>query len=120
MAKDIIFRIEDSIKANWDRDDVSSKNYTTTFKVGVSASFVMHLDKKTSKSLDEVATLYVIRDADGKLVSAKTESRTWDDMWDNRYGELTIPVMPKNPGNYTVEIYFDGEAVTTQSFTIKK
>ena len=105
-------------KANWDRDDVSSKNYTTTFKVGVSASFVMHLDKKTSKSLDEVTTLYVIRDADGKLVSAKTESRTWDDMWDNRYGELTIPVMPETVGTYTVEIYFNGMTATTQSFEV--
>ena len=78
----------------------------------------MHVTKKTSQKQDVVTTLYVIRDADGKVVSAKTESRTWDDMWDNRYGELTIPEMPKTPGNYTVEIYFDGEAVTTQSFTI--
>lgn len=105
-------------KKNWDYKDVSSKNYTTSFKTGVSASFVMHVTKKTSQKQDVVTTLYVIRDADGKVVSAKTESRTWDDMWDNRYGELTIPEMPKTPGNYTVEIYFDGEAVTTQSFTI--
>ena len=60
----------------------------------------------------------VIRDAEGKLISVKTESRTWDEMWDSRYGTLTIPVMPKDPGNYTVEIYFDGAAVTTQSFEI--
>ena len=105
-------------KKDWNYKDVSSKNYTTSFKAGVSASFVMHVTKKTSQKQDVVTTLYVIRDADGKLVTAKTESRTWDDMWDNRYGELTIPVMPEAPGNYTVEIYFDGAAVTTQSFTI--
>lgn len=106
-------------KKGWDHKDVSEKNYTTTFKVGVSASFVMHVNKKTSQTQDMVTTLYVIRDADGKLVSAKTESRTWDDMWDNRYGELTIPVMPKTPGKYTVEIYFNGTAATAQSFEIQ-
>ncbi len=105
-------------KKDWDRKDVSEKDYTTSFKVGVSASFVMHVTEKTSQTQDVVTTLYVIRDADGKLVSAKTESRTWDDMWDNRYGELTIPVMPETPGKYTVEIYFNGTEATTQSFEI--
>lgn len=103
-------------KANWTRKDVSE--YTTTFKVGTSASFVMHVDTKTSQPKDEVVTLYVIRDADGNLISANRESRTWDDMWDDRYAEFTIPVMPANAGNYTVEIYFNGMAVTTQSFEI--
>ena len=105
-------------KKGWDYKDVPNKNYTTSFKVGVSASFVMHVKEKTSQTQDVVTTLYVVRDADGKLVSAKTESRTWDDMWDNRYGELTLPVMPETPGNYTVEIYFNGTSATTQSFTI--
>ena len=105
-------------KNYWDRNDVPSKDYTTSFKVGVSASLLMHVTKKTTKTDDIVTTMYVIRDADGKLISFKSESRTWDDMWDSRYGTLTIPKMPENPGKYTVEIYFDGAAVTTQSFEI--
>ncbi len=105
-------------KSNWNRKDVPSGDYTTAFQVGVSASFVMHLDSRTSKVDDSVVTLYVIRDIDKKVVSAKYESRTWDEMWNDRYGKLTIPVMPENPGHYTVEIYFNGTAVTTQSFTV--
>ena len=103
-------------KADWDRKDVT--DYTTSFKVGESASFVMHADRKTSQTDDMIVTLYVIRDAEGKLVSAKYESRTWDDMWDNRYGIYTIPVMPETVGSYTVDIYFNGTSVTTQSFEI--
>ncbi len=103
-------------KTDWNRHDVT--DYTTSFKAGESASFVMHVDRKTSQTDDMIVTLYVIRDADGKLISAKYESRTWDDMWDNRYGIYTIPVMPENPGNYTVEVYFNGTSVTTQSFEI--
>lgn len=101
---------------NWDHNDVT--DYTTSFKVGESASFVMHADRKTSQTDDMIVTLYVIHDAEGKLISAKYESRTWDDMWDNRYGIYTIPVMPENPGSYTVDIYFNGTSVTTQSFEI--
>lgn len=103
-------------KTNWDRHDVT--DYTTSFKLGESASFVMHADRKTSQTDDIIVTLYVIRDAEGKLISAKYESRTWDDMWDNRYGIYTIPVMPENPGSYTVDIYFNGTSVTTQSFEV--
>ena len=33
--------------------------------------------------------------------------------------KLTIPVMPENPGEYTVEIYFNGMYVTTELFTIQ-
>lgn len=118
-AEDMVFSMcKTPSKKDWDRKDVSDKNYTTSFKTGVSASFVMHVTTKTSQTQDVVTTLYVIRDADGKLVSAETESRTWDDMWDNRYGELTLPVMPETSGQYTVEIFFDGAAVTTQSFEI--
>ena len=103
-------------KTNWDRHDVT--DYTTSFKLAESASFVMHADRKTSQTDDTIVTLYVIRDAEGKLISAKYESRTWDDMWDNRYGIYTIPVMPENPGSYTVDIYFNGTSVTTQSFEV--
>ena len=103
-------------KENWTRHDVAS--YTTSFKTGESASFVMHVDRKTSQPDDSVVTLYVIRDAEGKLISANSEERTWDEMWDDRYAEFTIPVMPDAPGNYTAEIYFNGTAVTIQAFEV--
>lgn len=105
-------------KPEWNHNDVAADDYTTTFQTGVSASIIMQLDRGTSKVDDIVVTLYVVRDADGKLVSAKYESRTWDDMWYDYYGELTLPEMPKTLGNYTVDIYFNGTIATTQSFTI--
>lgn len=105
--------------ANWDRYDVPDKNYTTSFAPGVSASFVMHLTKEYSESDDQIITLYLIRDESGNLVSNATESRTWTNMWYKNYGKLTIPFMPETPGKYTVEIFFNGTAVTSQSFEIQ-
>lgn len=105
-------------KDGWDKNDVSKKNYKTTFKVGQSASFVMRLNKNSGDLKDEVVTLYVIRDANKNLISCKYESRIWDDMWYRKDGKLTIPFMPEQVGKYTVEIYFNGAIVTTQGFEI--
>ncbi len=119
QAGDIEFSMCKTPKeADWDRHDVSKKNYTTSFAKGVSASFVMHLTQDTQESNDSIVALFVIRDGNGKLVSSKYESRTWNEMWYRRYGKLTVPVMPETPGSYTVDIYFNGTAVTTQSFQI--
>lgn len=103
---------------SWNYTHVSEADYTTSFQVGVSASFVSHLNRRTSKVDDTVMTLYVIRDAEGNFISASYEFRSWDEMWDDRYGALTIPVMPEIPGSYTVEIYFNGCSITVQSFEI--
>lgn len=104
--------------SNWDRYDVPDEDYKTAFAPGVSASFVMHLNKEYNESDDEIVTLYLIRDESGNLVSNATESRTWTSMWYKSYGKLTIPFMPDAAGKYTVEIYFNGTAVTTQSFEL--
>lgn len=104
--------------SNWDRHDVPKENYKTSFAPGVSASFVMHLTRDYNESDDKIVTLFLIRDASGKIVSNAYESRTWTSMWYKSYGKLTIPFMPEAPGKYTVEIYFNGTAVTTQSFEI--
>ena len=106
-------------KADWDRDDLTAKDYTNTFTVGQSASFSIRLNHAYNTSPDNITTLFVIRDADGSLVRADTWNQTWTRMWYQGYGKLTIPVMPENPGEYTVEIYFNGMYVTTESFTIQ-
>jgi uncharacterized membrane protein len=85
---------------------------------GVSGSFVMHLTKTPESSTDEIITMYLIRDAEGNLVSNATESRTWKSMWNKKYGKLTIPFMPEIAGTYTVDIFFNGAFVTSQSFEI--
>lgn len=103
---------------NWDRYDVPSKNYTTSFKVGSSASFVMRLTRDYTTSNDEIVTLFVVRDSEGKIISNATEARTWKSMWYRSYGKLTLPFLPDQPGNYSVSIYFNGTAATSRNFTV--
>jgi hypothetical protein len=67
----------------------------------------------------QLPTLFLIRSADGTLISA-TMGKTldWATMWDRNYAELDMPTMPQTPGDYTVEIYFAQCYVTTVAFTI--
>ena len=105
--------------ADWDRYDLSNDDYTNTFEVGDKASFLVYLDTEYNISYDEIVTLYVIKDADGKIVSADTHTRQWIDMWYRGYCELDVPALPQVAGDYTVDIYFNGKSVTTESFTVQ-
>lgn len=118
-AEDILFDmcITPDVE-NWDRYDVPQKDYTTSFKVGSSASFVMRLTREYTTSDDEIVTMFVIRDREGRIISNATETRTWTEMWYRGYGKLTLPFLPTEPGDYTVWVYFNGTAATNRSFEV--
>ena len=103
---------------NWDRYDLKSSDYTTTFSAGQKASFLVKLDKSYGTSSDTIVTLFVISDSEGNLVSVSSTSSTWTNMWYKYYCELDIPSLPDDPGEYTVSVYFNGQLANTQEFTI--
>ena len=104
---------------DWDRYDLTDEDYTNTFAVDEKASFLVHLNVEYNISYDEIVTLFLIRDEAGKIVSTDTQTRPWIDMWYRGYCELDMPSIPQTPGNYTVDIFFNGASVTTESFTVQ-
>lgn len=105
-------------KDNWEYKDVPNKDYTRVYKPGEKASFVVFLNRVYGVSTEMIHTTFAFYDADGNLVDIEVSSRMWRDMWFKNYCELDIPDMPTAPGAYNVKIYFNGEYVTTQSFSI--
>ena len=103
-------------KENWNHSDV--KNYTSSFKVGQKAAFTVRLSRTYNTSQDQIVTMYVIRDEQGNLVRYDTESRTWTSMWSKYKCELDVPAIPETPGNYSIEIYFNGCAIHSQKFEV--
>ena len=77
----------------------------------------MHLNHEYNTSADEIVTLFVIRDASGKIVSTATQSRTWTSMWYRGFGRINIPALPQSAGEYTLEVYFNSALAHTQSFS---
>lgn len=103
----------------WRWYDMWEEDFTTAFAVGEKASFVLSLNVDTPDSNTEISTLFVVKNSEGIPVSI-TEGRTrsWNEMWYKGYTELDIPVMPQIAGSYTVDIYFNGAYISTESFTV--
>ncbi len=118
-AEDMVFSMcKTPSSSNWNRYYLSDSDYTTTFAVGEKASFLVKLKKSYGVSDQIITTLFVMRNADGKIVSCPSVQHTWTDMWYRNYCELDIPSLPDTPGDYTVDIYFNGALAGTQAFTI--
>lgn len=104
---------------NWDRYYLSSSDYTTKFKLGEKASFLVRLKKSYGTSSDTIVTLFAIRDESGRLVNTATQSRSWTKMWHANYCELDIPTLPDKAGKYSITVYFNGALAATQDFTVQ-
>lgn len=111
-------------KTNWNHKDVSKGNYTTTFRSGDSISMILYYMVDFYIYREDITLMYVIRDAEGNVISdlISMENRDWhDDMWNGpnyHYCCLNIPKVPTEPGDYTLGLYFDGMAITSVEFTI--
>ena len=105
-------------KENWDRYDLNDSDYVTTFTAGEKASFLAKMRKEYETSEDLIATLFVIRDSQGTIVSADHTEATWTSMWYRNYCELDIPSIPAVAGTYNISIYFNGASVFATDFTV--
>lgn len=105
-------------KKNWDRYDVRSSDYTTTFEVGEKASLLLHLTKKQKSSSDSITTHLVIKNEQGQIVSTAHSTTRWKSMWEDRYSTFNLKKMPTTPGKYTLDVYFNGALAANESFTI--
>ncbi|MBP3305290.1 MAG: protein kinase [Oscillospiraceae bacterium] len=109
--------------AGWKWYNLNERDFSDKYRVGSKASFVVLLTGGYSQSDDEIDTLFVVKDAGGKLVSVNAgRTRSWSAMWSTYNGrtgtELDLPSMPQTAGSYTVDIYFAGAYVTTYAFTV--
>ncbi len=103
---------------DWDYYDLSGSDYTNTFQVGEKASFLLTVYSYYNYDSTNIVTMFVIRDAQGKLVSYDTSVRPFREMWYNSRCELDIPNMPATPGEYTISVYFDGAKAFDDTFTV--
>lgn len=93
-------------------------SFQESFTADQKAGFVVRLTNRYGVSGDPVTVVYAIRDAAGKLVSSNAVTDTWSNMWYQFYGEFDVPALPQTPGQYTMDIFFNGTSVHHQEFSI--
>ena len=104
---------------NWTVNNL--QHHRTSFTSAEKVAFACQTISPLKDSDDTVTTLLVVRDANGSVMDYYTGEETWNNMWtrDTYVGELLRT--PKNPGSYTLELYFNGKRVKTDldiGFTI--
>ena len=103
-----------NVKGDW-----SSKHFTNTFKIGDKAGVLVEKTKQHNYSGLEFSRVFAIYNKDGKLTNVGSTTNQWYKMWpDGDACELDIPSMPTEAGEYTLYVYFNGQLVTTQEFTV--
>lgn len=107
----------------WRYETVGNDDFTTQFAPGDGISVA--LSSSTSFYLPgyDLHILYVIRDTDGNILGEYlAEDKThWKDIWlggNSKNGELDVPKIPTAPGDYVLNIYFDGKTAAELLFTI--
>ena len=105
-------------KSNWSKYDLTEASYTTQFSGMEKASFIITPKVYCGYSNDQITALYVICDQEGALVSYSYEQFTWNGLWVDSYGKLNLHSLPEAAGEYTVMVYFNGDLVNSQQFTI--
>ena len=110
--------------ASWNHTHVNQGMYTTTFAPGDGISVLMYYMKDFYIRHEDITVMYVIRDENGNVLSdyIAIENLDWrDDLWNGpnyHYCGLDMPLVPTEPGKYSLGIYFDGLVITSVEFTI--
>ena len=103
---------------NWNRFNLSASDYTTSFRIGEKASFLVRARRSYGYSEDPITSMYIVRDTEGNLVCVSSYTRKWSELWYLSYCELNIPKIPAEVGSYVVELYWNGQIVHTANFSV--
>lgn len=105
----------------WTRDDISNKDYTTSFSLGQTLAFTTRVTEVYSPTnSDMIHVVYVITDADNNVIGTNTEDRPWNSLWvgDTYRGILNGIAVPERTGEFVVTVYYNGDVVGASTFSV--
>jgi len=110
-------------KENWSYKDITKNDYTSQFASGDKISLILHAGCNFYIPEDEVRLMYVFRNGEGNVIPELIthDQRIWKAMWindDYHYCELDLSAVPTQPGDYSLSLYFNGDAVMVITFSI--
>ena len=110
-------------KADWNYKDITKEDYASQFASGDKISLILHASCNFYIPEDEVRLMYVFRDGQGNVLPdlILQETRDWYTMWlndDYHYCELDLSAVPTEAGDYSLSLYFNGDAVMVINFSI--
>lgn len=119
-----ILTLKTPTQDGWRADDLEQSDYSTSFRKGDSVSLVF--DSEAKFDLDptsDVTIRCVFRDAQGAVLTNLVRDTTvdWKNLWydkNYRLAEFDLPTVPSEPGDYTLQLFFDGAPFGSVNFSI--
>lgn len=103
----------------WDHSEITDADKVSRFASGDRIGVMLHTIAIYNIDYVDVKTTFVVRDKDGLPVCISSSIETWEGMWLGGHCDLTVPTVPTDAGEYTLEVYFDGKLLETLAFTIQ-
>lgn len=102
---------------DWTYETLTDPSPANTFAVGDPVSIVIRSASTFYLPGYETKVLYVFRNSYGNVLTDLVSEETyfWKNIWqsgDPKIGELDLPKLPSTPGDYVLQLYFNGKAVT--------
>lgn len=117
--------IETPDEQNWTYEKLQNPDFRNTFHADESVSIVMRSSSVFYLPGFETKVMFVFRNSYGNVLPELLSEETyyWNHIWnagDTKNGELDIPQIPAEPGQYLLELYFNGKAVAQLEFSIQE
>ena len=93
--------------------NLTNTTVVESFTPGAKASILMQTSDIYLNGYEEIINLYVIRDANGAVLSMTNPTRIWADMLEGGWGLINLPAAPAVVGTYSVDIFFNGMFVAS-------
>ena len=109
--------------SDWYTETLEADAVTGTFAPNEQAAILLHSSGTFYMTGVSVDVLCVIRDAYGNVLPdlITQDSPSWKSIWETgeaNTGEILVPQLPAWPGEFTLELYFDGMKAAEVPFTI--
>ena len=103
---------------NWGYGDLTAESYKNEFSIDERAAVLLNVDTNFTLSADPVTIVFALRDDSAQLISPEQHTSKWNSLWTGTHCTLELPVMPQDPGSYTLDLYFNDLLVTTLHFSM--
>lgn len=103
-------------KENFELQDLVTS--TRIFSTSGGMAFAVEVSYQYTGADKSVETLYIIRDGDNNIVNYYTGELSWSgsSVKETHFGGFQQ--CPETPGDYKLELYFNGELLTSKTFTV--
>lgn len=104
---------------DWQWDQLPAEAFKTVFTPDETAAILIRSDVEPETAEEPITVTLLVRNEEGILLNISVSEFLWNYMWNHGICTLNIPVLPDEPGNYSLFVYFDGMILSALDFSIE-